>query len=322
MDSIDLKFTLIKDVPELSLKQTVLKNVETAQKMRKEIIRLKKYALVSSDVDQIYYQINKPVESDSKDSFEEDAYDFYYEPIKELDVSNLTDDELDSEIGNYIPSSDNRVVIIRVKAEIMREVIEYKKMSMDNDFQSDKEMLNEIRDIINSLNRKLLSIDRVLNREMKDNSFKRKIENKIVFLTTKSGNNVLWRDLKDIPDEYYPEFKGLLDSIIDGTFKNLKKFYSTNKVNNGLLEVKDFKTRIIFDRLDKNTFIILSAFMKKVDIDRFYMQNIDNIATNYRLNENYYKELIKDSEKMEEQEKEKEAIYEELTKRSKVKRRG
>lgn len=105
-------------------------------------------------------------------------------------------------------------------------------------------------------------------------------KNKLIYLTSSSGNVYALSDLKAIDVEYYDSFLELLNSIIDGTFKNVKSFSNNNKI--GLLyEVKNFKTRIVFDRLDKHTFVIIDIFMKKTDNDLRYREQITNRAMKY-----------------------------------------
>ena len=72
------------------------------------------------------------------------------------------------------------------------------------------------------------------------------------------------KDLDDIPKEYYDSFLQLLLSIQNNKFKNRKNLTDIAKV----LEVKNFKTRIIFARVGQAKYAILGLFMKKVDKDK------------------------------------------------------
>ena len=51
-----------------------------------------------------------------------------------------------------------------------------------------------------------------------------------------------------MPIEYMPLFKELVDSIVDGTFKNVKGFNNNNNLN-GLSEVKGPGVRIVFKKI-------------------------------------------------------------------------
>lgn len=105
--------------------------------------------------------------------------------------------------------------------------------------------------------------------------------NKLVFLTTNYGNVCALSDVKDIDSEYYETFLKLLESIIDGTFKNVKTFVIPGS---GTLvsEVKDFKTRVIFIKLEPNVYIVNSIFVKKTDIDQYYRNSLNNRDSLYR----------------------------------------
>lgn len=89
-------------------------------------------------------------------------------------------------------------------------------------------------------------------------------ENELVYLKSDIGNYYALKDLDDIPKEYYASFLELLLSIQNNRFKNRKNLTDISKV----LEVKNFKTRIIFSRVGQTKYAILGMFMKKVDKDK------------------------------------------------------
>jgi len=126
-------------------------------------------------------------------------------------------------------------------------------------------------------------------------------KNNLIYLNSSSGNVYAQNDLKSIDIDYYDSFLELLNSIIDGSFKNVKNFSNNNKIGQ-LYEVKDFKTRIVFDRIDKNTIIIISIFMKKTDKDLKYREQIVNRATKYRNIRDMLKMLCKNPEYIKENE--------------------
>lgn len=119
---------------------------------------------------------------------------------------------------------------------------------------------------------------------------KQEIKNYLVYLTSSSGNVYALSDLKTIDVEYYESFLELIQSIQEGTFKNVKAFNNNNKIGQ-LYEVKNFKTRIVFAKISKNTFVIISMFMKKSDNDLKYREQIVNRSLKYH----YYKEDLKKS---------------------------
>ena len=80
--------------------------------------------------------------------------------------------------------------------------------------------------------------------------------------------------------DYLESFKGLFESITDGTFKNVKRFNSNNKIS-GISEVKDFKTRVVFDRIGKYDYAIITAFTKKSNNDKGYLISLELKIKNY-----------------------------------------
>ena len=69
--------------------------------------------------------------------------------------------------------------------------------------------------------------------------------------------------------EFCSEFLELFQSIQDGSFKRVKRFLNNNKLV-GISEVRGFKPRVVFDRIGKNDYAIITAFLKKCDNDRGY----------------------------------------------------
>ena len=123
-------------------------------------------------------------------------------------------------------------------------------------------------------------------------------KNRIVLVPTINGNIRIIDELEHIPSEYYDSFLELINSIINGTFKNVKTFTSNPQLT-GVSEVKGFKTRVVFSRLDKNTYGLITAFVKKTDTDKLYKETLTRKVTHFRENESKLKERIKDSEFME-----------------------
>ena len=132
---------------------------------------------------------------------------------------------------------------------------------------------------------------------------KYKVEkNNLVFVPTLSGNIRALDDLEHIPSEYYSRFKDLFDSIVDGTFKNVKVFASNSPLY-GITEVRGFKVRVVFTRLSSDTYAIITAFVKKSDKDKLYNESLNNIVREYRGLEASLKANLNNPEFMKENEK-------------------
>ena len=125
---------------------------------------------------------------------------------------------------------------------------------------------DEIRYLLNQVNtllekeREILPLEEVvITKDVEKHQ-----ENELVYLKSNIGNYYALKDLDDIPKEYYASFLELLLSIQNNYFKNRKNLTDISKV----LEVKNFKTRIIFSRVGQTKYAILGMFMKKVDKDK------------------------------------------------------
>ena len=49
-----------------------------------------------------------------------------------------------------------------------------------------------------------------------------------------------------------------------------------------IAEVRGFKTRILFDRVGKNTYVVIQMFVKKCDNDKGYKQSVQNRVMWYK----------------------------------------
>lgn len=84
------------------------------------------------------------------------------------------------------------------------------------------------------------------------------LKNQLVFLTSPNGRTIPLDELLTIPIEQRKDFEILLLSIKDGTLKGYKKLHKSK-----LCEVSLNLARIIMRRLNQNTYLIASCFLKK-----------------------------------------------------------
>ena len=76
-------------------------------------------------------------------------------------------------------------------------------------------------------------------------------------------------------------FRGLINSIRDGSFKNVKRFHSSNNKTAYASEVKDYKIRVVFDRIGPHEYALITAFIKKSDNDIGYQRTLISKIRNY-----------------------------------------
>ena len=114
-------------------------------------------------------------------------------------------------------------------------------------------------------------------------------DNKIVFLTTGIDNVCVKNDIeKSIPYEFYPDLMELINSIKNGTFKNVKVF-NNNKALYGLCQVKYHDVRLTFKRISKNVYVLIQAFVKKCYTSSQYHNMLEK---RYSLYKTYHEQLL------------------------------
>lgn len=237
-------------------------------------------------------------EDDEYDEKEEKdiEFEYYYELIKDI-KPGISTDEMKEIISDNLPSKNNSNyfnIMGRIKAEIYKEYMEYVKMLPDA--EDDEELKKDIVSIIKLEQQKLEMIKEVENE--KEVSEDHNIENKIVFLKTNLGNVCAIDELKSINNEYYESFIELFDSIKNGTFKGVKRLNTSNEKVNSISEVRGFKTRVMFDKIGKNTIVILKAVIKKSNFDRGYKEALEKRVSFYRIKKDHIVENIENEEYM------------------------
>lgn len=231
--------------------------------------------------------VNEPEEKNEKQIMD---ISFYLNQIKKCKSID--------EIISVLPKNNNYDFELLINTILMHYIEEC--VEIENFIVSEELTDDEHEEFLSELHHKQEVMNKII--EYRNQPVKQEVEiekNNLIYLTSSSGNIYALNDLKNIDVDYYDSFLELLNSIIDGSFKNVKNFSNNNKIGQ-LYEVKDFKTRIVFDRIDKNTFIIISIFMKKTDKDLKYREQIVNRAQKYRNIREMLKMLCRNSEYIEE----------------------
>lgn len=266
-------------------------------KLKNEISRLKlnKKAPTKEEVTQTRNPIVQTKE-EKDDSFE-DEVSFYLGNYRQL-----RDDFTEEEIKHILPKKKNprfKDILLRLSSESIKEIKEVKEVLRTEELSSDEiDLCNRIiekekRKIEYIKSRLLVSEEVVEEQEEKNN---------IVLVPTLSGNIRIIDELEHIPNDYYEGFKELINSIIDGTFKNVKQLASNSNLA-GITEVKGFKVRVVFTRLNYNTYALVTAFVKKTDTDKLYQESLEGKIRDYHLLESKLKENLNNPEFLEENEK-------------------
>ena len=120
-------------------------------------------------------------------------------------------------------------------------------------------------------------------------------KNNLILVPTTGGNIRVISELENVPAEYIPLFKELFDSIVDGTFKGLKGFNNNNTLN-GVSEVRGNGVRVVFKRLSKKSYAIITAFIKRSTNDAGYKEFLRSRVADFRLIQDSLKNKINDEE--------------------------
>ena len=310
-----MEFIILDLDDEISLEEifeVISKNHNTSMLMDKEVKKLKELSSKST----------KRVEDDNKTPEKEMIYDEADEVNSELDdkvdyynylISSIDDcEDLQDQIESSLPNpntGDYKTIVLRLKLKLLKSIKETADFISECREEFDDEDLEEYKEEIRLCSKKLEILKSESNEEVNEN--KTSTKNNFFFPVSSMGNIRVIDEIEKISKsspEFCSEFLELFQSIEDGSFKRVKRFLNNNKLV-GISEVRGFKPRVVFDRIGKNDYAIITAFLKKCDNDRGYKDSLelkiqkymsqrDNIVKNlnnpeYRaLNEQYTNELF------------------------------
>ena len=240
-------------------------NNKVSSSMKQEIKEMEKLDEANKKMSFKIEKQNFEEDDEYEEEQDEDSdYLYYYEPIKDVS-EDISITELEKIIKENLPSKNNPnyfKIISRMMAEILKEIMEYEEIKSDS--IGEKEIIEETQKLIDLNKRKINFIRSTKEKETNEEEVK---ENNLYFLKTTSGNIYCLNDLDKIKNEYYESFEELFKSIKDGTFKRAKRLNSNNLKTSSLSEVRGFKTRVLFDKLDENNYIIIMCVVKKCNYD-------------------------------------------------------
>ena len=257
------------------------KNCQLATSARNEIknsemlLKQKKATVIETKKD------NFVVETDDNlsktDSEFEDTIKYFLQ-----DYSLLEEGFDEEELFDMLPSKKlyrHKDILYRLIAESNKEIIILNEFASDSTIKSAD--LEDIKSLILNEKRKIDLVKEFLNKK------EEKVElndekNSLILVPTTGGNIRILSELESMPIEYMPLFKELVDSIVDGTFKNVKGFNNNNTLN-GVSEVKGPGVRIVFKRLSKNKYALITAFIKRSNNDMGYQDSLRSKVADFRL---------------------------------------
>ena len=242
---------------------------------------------------QVRTQIRELQQAPSVEEREEEPKREERKPVEEVTVSEEAIDELASYIGDYhlisgddvesmitlLPDPDSyeyRNVIYRLQAESLKEIKELIEYIVE-----DPSVEEELREQIENERKKINLLGKLLQTE-EEKEEQEVQRNNIILAPTGSGRIRVLDDIDSIPREYYGKITDLIQSIIDGSFRRFKRFFlNTNAILADMAEVKGNGIRVVFKRLNKDTYALVTTFIKRCDNDRGYRDNMASIAGEY-----------------------------------------
>lgn len=255
-------------------------NNKVSSSMKQEIKEMEKLDGANKKMSFKIEKQNFEEDDEYEEEQDEDSdYLYYYEPIKDVS-EDISITELEKIIKENLPSKNNPnyfKIISRMMTEILKEIMEYEEIKSDS--IGEKEIIEETQKLIDLNKRKINFIRSTKEKETNEEEVK---ENNLYFLKTTSGNIYCLNDLDKIKNEYYESFEELFKSIKDGTFKRAKRLNSNNLKTSSLSEVRGFKTRVLFDKLDENNYIIIMCVVKKCNYDNGYKKSLETRGLTYR----------------------------------------
>lgn len=255
-------------------------NNKVSSSMKQEIKEMEKLDEANKKMSFKIEKQNFEEDDEYEEEQDEDSdYLYYYEPIKDVS-EDISITELEKIIKENLPSKNNPnyfKIISRMMAEILKEIMEYEEIKSDS--IGEKEIIEETQKLIDLNKRKINFIRSTKEKETNEEEVK---ENNLYFLKTTSGNIYCLNDLDKIKNEYYESFEELFKSIKDGTFKRAKRLNSNNLKTSSLSEVRGFKTRVLFDKLDENNYIIIMCVVKKCNYENGYKKSLETRGLTYR----------------------------------------
>lgn len=239
--------------------------------------------------------------------------------VKQVDISFYLDSiqycQNIEELTYFLPkkNADNfHDIISSILLWIQKERLEISRLIHSEKSLMDKEELQEFKKDVEKLSQLTRKIQEYYEQEntKQDQEIQIGPQNQLIFMEkTNGGNGFISSIKKDIEKECYHELLELLNSIINGTFKNVKTFSIENKFKT-ISEVKLTNSRIIFKRVGGNIFIMIDAFTKKCSRDSIYLSNLKNKISEFYQQKDQILELIKSEQYLEEQKKETEYVLE------------
>ena len=287
---MSLNMNSIKNRPVNELLEELKEKSKKYHKMKEKIDLVKSVEI--KELKRSYEEKeNKKSVVFSEDKAFEDEIKYYYENIRDVKVDSNLKQNLEMALpskkhGNY------EKINLRLRAELLREIKIIYELIEEEDI--DKDDLIDLKEEVNNIKIKSEMIKSITEEQEKLDIEEKGISNQLIFTETSSGNIRILDEIDHIDQDYYDRIIALLNSIKDGSFKNVKRFRSINNKTAGVSEVKLFKVRVLFEKVEANKYAIISVFVKKSDMDKGYVEQIGHRISVYKNQEDEIKSQLSD----------------------------
>jgi len=182
--------------------------------------------------------------------------------------------------------------------------------------ENNKEITEAFDDELTMLDFKIETILDYINEVIEEEVYEP--GNRIMFLKNSSQEPYIFQTLKGY-EEYYGLFLELLNSIINGRFKRKRYFVNHGKIIN-IYEVGSFEARILFTGIKENTYVVLSAFMKKCNHNLQTHNFVENSSSKFQAQKDFLLSMFNNEEYMQQEQVYLQQLTDMLSERVKVKK--
>jgi len=268
-------------------------NCSVARGLRENIRRLEVEVKETKSKEKAPEATTSINETDKKTALEEEL-EYYAEDYKKLGDSFTKADLL-----GILPSLKNehfKSIVLRLIAESVKEIKEIKELIDEEKNSIGIEEIAELNKALMIEQRKISLLKEELQVEEEMSLAEDcPVFNKIILVPTSTGNIRILDEVEHLPIEYHARVLELINSIINGTFKDVKRLVSNN-VLVSMSEVRAAQTRVVFKRLNKDTYALVTAFIKKSNNDNGYQNSLKNKVIDFKYMEDLLKEKLTDQD--------------------------
>ena len=250
----------------------IIKRISDEIDVQKKINEMSREISLSADLSKI---ITMPMKIKKVEQFTESIdISYYILLISQIQNEGMDYNKLKNVLPNYA-SSDFDSIINTILLHYKKEIIQLKQMKK----ASTSDMLEYIEEEEKELQN---LIDNIIKyrESFRENDQEASNEGMNIIFDSNTYEN----DLSNLLIEHYQDFYILLDSLSKNVLKGVKTFtpIGGNKCTN---EIRYKNSRILFEKIDNNTYFVYYIFLKK-DVDKYYHETLVNRINSYAANKN------------------------------------